>query len=379
MFVTKNSDIVASLEGKSASRYQVPSAFDPRDVEDVGGGLVFAALGSEMRKVRAQAEMLAQAKVPVLILGEPGTEKEAIARLIHKLRFGRTEGFRKVSCSAPHALDDGLSLQKLSTGSSATDPEPGQRIGRGTIFFDDLAALPTGHQDKLMHELQRPELNGGNGNGSQGLIRFVAAGEPGIRRAVEARRLREDLYEWVSTLVLHAPPLRHRLDEMEPLLQFTIDRLAQRCGVCAKTLPVPVVESCKHYSWPGNFRELEDFVRQYLLFGETNAYQGALGNGSCASDSTVKTLSGPDAGLQVAEQGPERNSFLRSIRWETERKAIAVALEKTNWNRKAAAHLLKVSYRSLLYKITQYKMTPPEGNPHPSDGGGPGGPNGEGS
>lgn len=355
MFTTKDSATLHTWEDKSASRFPVFSTIDPREVEDVGDGFVFVALGDQMRKIRAQVEMLAQGNIPVLIVGERGTDKEVVARLIHKLYFGRTEGFRKINCSSPHALDDGLSLRR---GSGKSGPET-EEDGAGTLFLDDLAALPESSQARLLHEIQhlQPRMQSDQ---IRRQIRVVAASEPSVREAVEARKLRWDLYERMSTLIIQVPPLRQRQNEIDTLLQFTMNRLAQRCGVAPRTLSPAVFGACRSYSWPGNSRELEDYVRQYLLFGDSAAGPGPEHGMSGAGGVAVKTLVGPDGGGQVAEQGSERNSFLRGIRGETERKAIAVALEKTGWNRKAAAQLLKVSYRTLLYKISHYKMSPPE-------------------
>jgi two-component system, NtrC family, response regulator AtoC len=362
---TKTLAVLNPWEGKSP----FGAGLDARDVEHVGDGIFFLAIGAEMCRIRAQAEMLAHANVPVLILGERGTEKEAVARLVHKLCFGTTEGFRKISCSSPHALEGGLFSREPTIGSSSRDTagsEQGTKETGRTFFFDELVALATAQQATLMQELRQLQRQPGRSYGSRRPIRILAAGEPTIQRAVRTGRLREDLYEWVSTLTVRIPPLCQRPDEIEALLEFTMERLAQRCRVAARPLPPRVVEACRRYSWPGNVRELEDFVRRYLLFGEPDVHSGSEGLDADTERGTIQSLPVPDRGLQVAEQGPERNSFLRSIRWETERKAIAAALEKTGWNRRAAAQLLKVSYRSLLYKISQYKIIRPETSTHSS-------------
>jgi len=367
MYPAKTSSVLHSWEDKNADAFRPRVA--ARDVEDVGDEIVFFALGTEMRRIRAQAEMLAQANVPVLILGERGTEKEAVARLIHKLRFGRTEGFRKISCSSPHALSGGLFSQDPSTrsgGGCTASSDPAKQRAGTTAFLDDLVALPTAQQAKAIQELRQLQPQVGYPYGFQPQVRILAAGEPTIQRAVRTGRLREDLYEWLSTFIIHVPPLCERRDEIEPLLQFAMERLAECCRLAPRAMTPRVVEACKKYSWPGNVRELEDFVRRYLLFGEPEVCGGQDASDSDSNVNEIKSGAGPQGGVQVAEQGPERNSFLRSIRWETERKAIAAALEKTGWNRRAAAHLLKVSYRSLLYKINQYKLTRPETSTHSS-------------
>ena len=124
-----------------------------------------------------------------------------------------------------------------------------------------------------------------------------------------------------------------------------------------------MLAACQHYDWPGNLRELEQFVKRHLLMGEDGAAPGAPAqDGIVAED--VRQLPGNDvAGTEASPNDGSTSglkSLLQSVKGETERNAIATALEQTRWNRKEAALLLKVSYRTLLYKIQQYHMSPPD-------------------
>ncbi|MGC2543600.1 MAG: helix-turn-helix domain-containing protein, partial [Candidatus Sulfotelmatobacter sp.] len=125
---------------------------------------------------------------------------------------------------------------------------------------------------------------------------------------------------------------------------------------------------CQNYSWPGNLKELETFVKRYLIAGDEELTLSGLESGSRMSSSDLhrqppSLLLGEREEMDAGEAGPlpkSLKSMIQSVRWETERNAIAAALEKTGWNRKAAARLLGVSYRTILYKIEQYHMSASE-------------------
>jgi len=136
--------------------------------------------------------------------------------------------------------------------------------------------------------------------------------------------------------------------------------LTRRCGVPAPHLSSALLDACQNYAWPGNLRELENFAKRFLAQGDENEaiHELLSGNGNGHSKN------GHDSGIHTlnATNSEERSSLkllVRNAKGEAERGAIAHALEQTGWNRKAAARLLNVSYRALLYKIQEYRMTPP--------------------
>ena len=153
---------------------------------------------------------------------------------------------------------------------------------------------------------------------------------------------------------MQAPPLRQRKDELPLLLRHFMHHLAKHYSLPPRTFSPSVLDACHAYSWPGNLRELEEFVKRYLVMGDKELAFAAPksdhipGNGKAARnpEPVVEVLIAGDNGERSSSLNSLK-SLVQSVRCEAERSAIATALDKTGWNRKAAARLLKVSYRTL--------------------------------
>ena len=357
------------------------------DIELIGGGAFFIGTTPVMRKLRAQAEMLAVTNVPVLILGEGGSGKETAARLIHKLSVRSGFGFAKVNCAAlpGDLLETELFGYERSEGGAA-QAKPGklELCDKGTILLDEITEMPITLQARLAQVLQRKVLaRTGFGRSRELDVRILAASTTNVEPAVSENKLREDLYYILSAYTVNVPPLRQRREEIPLLLRHFMHHLAKRYGLSPRSFSPAVVKACQSHTWPGNLRELENFVKRYLMGG-----QGLTdGQGEWELPDAERTYSlaplhtlasGEFDGGQlgtIASSDNSLKSVVRNVKLEAEKNAIAAALEKTGWNRKAAARLLKVSYRTLLYKIEQYQMKSsdsslfPGGNGHKENGG----------
>jgi two-component system, NtrC family, response regulator AtoC len=166
---------------------------------------------------------------------------------------------------------------------------------------------------------------------------------------------------------VHVPALRQRKEEIPLLLGHFMGRLARRYSLPARIFSTAALEACQRHSWPGNLRELEKFVKRYLVMGDGLPHARTLDPDSdMAFWNSYLPSEEPDRfqarlTLQPDERAPgvsSLKSLVQSVKGEAERNAIATALDQARWNRKAAARLLKVSYRTLLYKIEQYHMSP---------------------
>jgi DNA-binding NtrC family response regulator len=152
---------------------------------------------------------------------------------------------------------------------------------------------------------------------------------------------------------MQLPPLRERKEEIPLLLKHFMSRMAEHYARPPMTLSAKLLQRCLDYPWPGNLRELSNFVKRFLILGDEDV---AINELQPQSDG-----SGPAAGLgRDGDSGGGLKSLARSAKDEAEAEAITQALEQTNWNRKQAAVLLKISYKALLYKIRQYGIAEPQ-------------------
>ena len=191
-----------------------------------------------------------------------------------------------------------------------------------------------------------------------------------LERALAEKQLREDLYHRLSAFTLQVPALRQRKEEMGTLLRYFMHDLARHYGLSPRGFSSSMVAACQRYSWPGNLKELETLVKRYLVAGDQDAIFSEIGADANGGVDHEPTQRAPRVGEVPEEQEivPEPTappaeslkSLIQGVKVEAERGAIGAALIRTGWNRKAAARLLKVSYRTLLYKIEQYKMRAPQ-------------------
>ena len=337
------------------------------EIEHIGDARFFVAASPTMRKLRAQAELLAQVNAPVLIAGENGSGKELAARLIHKLSVRSGFRFLKINCAT--LPGDVLAIELFGMGNEnengRSQPSKLELCQRGTLFLDEITEMPMSLQTRLLHALQNGYfVRPGAGQRVAMGVRILAATQVNTEQAIAEGKLREDLYYSLSAFTVHVPALRQRKEEIPLLLRHFMNQLARRYSLPPRTFSAAALEACRRHSWPGNFRELEKFVKRYLVMGDGEPELAALDQGgrefwnSYLPAGTEKSA----WNIESAETQPGISglkSLVQSVKGEAERSAISTALEQARWNRKAAARLLKVSYRTLLYKIEQYHMSPP--------------------
>jgi DNA-binding NtrC family response regulator len=328
------------------------------DVEELCDDVFFVAASPAMKKIRAQSALVANVDIPVLLLGESGTGKEVLARLIHKLSPRAHRTFLKVNCAAVPAdlLESELFGYEAGAFTGATHAKPGkfELCNKGTILLDEIGEMPPGLQAKLLHVLQDQQFSRlGSRSVVKVDVRILAATNINIAEALATKRLREDLYYRLNAFMLTLPPLRERREEIPILLKHFMSRMSELYARPPLPLSPVMLEACLNHPWPGNLRELSNFVKRYLVLGDETLAVAELqpkldSGGGLRSDSAGR------AAAAGAESPGGLKSVARSAKDEAEAEAIAHALEQTNWNRKQAAALLKISYKALLYKIRQY-------------------------
>jgi two-component system, NtrC family, response regulator AtoC len=353
------------------------------DVELISDDTIFIGISPIMRKLRSQAALLAETDGPVLILGEGGSGKETTARLIHKLSLRSGFGFTKVNCSA--LPGDLLERELFGYEWDGTTAPVQIKTGKlelnlkGTILLDEITEMPMGVQANLMRVLQNKRfMRPGTSAAVEVDIRVLASSTSNVERAVSEKRFREDLYYLLSAYTIHVPPLRERREEVRILSRHFMHKLAKQYGLSPRDFSPAMVEACQGYSWPGNLRELEGLVKRYLMTGDRvqtfemgrPELHETVENDAFTSPRAFNGLEPSVSQSRVADTGSDSlKSLVHSVKLEAERIAIAAALQKTGWNRKAAARLLKISYRTLLYKIDQYQIRSSDFSLVPADPG----------
>src|SRR5947207_1053975 len=243
------------------------------EVEELADDVFFIAASPQMRKIRSQAALVANVDIPVLILGESGVGKEVIAKMIHKYSPRSHRTFLKVNCAAVPAdlLESELFGYEPGAFTGATHAKPGkfELCNKGTIMLDEIGEMPPLLQAKLLHVLQDQQFSR---LGSRSVIkvdvRILAATNINIPEALANKRLREDLYYRLNAFTLNIPPLRERKEEIPILLKHFMTRLSEQYARSPLPLTPDLLQACHNHPWPGNLRELGNFVKRYLVLGD---------------------------------------------------------------------------------------------------------------
>lgn len=341
------------------------------NVEQIDSDRFFVGFSPALQKLRTQVAMLAEADVPVFISGEPGTGRETVARLLHALSVRSGFPFARIDCAA---LPEDLLEREIfgcvahnSAGSGVTHRGKLEKAAKGRIYLNGIPELPLRLQSKLAETLHSGEfVRPGSSERVAIDVAVAASACVTMDQALAGRSLHADLGRYLSVYEVRVPSLRERREELPFLSRYLMHRLARSYGLPPRDLSASAAESWQAHHWPGNLRELEQAVKRYLIVGdEMPALAEAAPDGQVQQvipgSSRKSSRGSAGQALPLVRAGiaghKSLRSLLQSVREEAERSAIASALEETGWNRKAAARLLRISYRSVLYKIEQYQMS----------------------
>ncbi|SRR5579871_366873 len=313
------------------------------------GPLPFLVCSEAMQKIRENCTRVAPADVPVLIVGESGSGKEVIARYLHHASNRAGQKFVKVNCAA---LPSDLLESELFgyergafTGANGSKPGKFELAHKGTLFLDEIAEMQVFLQAKLLHVLQDGRyFRLGATSPTHVDVRVVAATNVNVSQAIADGRFRQDLYYRLNVFSIALPPLRDRREEIPTFVDYFLNKYSP-AGQSLKISPAMLARMLE-YSWPGNLRELENFIRRLVILGDESMMLGELGE----SENKPAALAAAASPVHTAAAG------LRDQKREAERKAIQAALEQTQWRRKEAAKMLNISYKALLYKMRDLQM-----------------------
>jgi DNA-binding NtrC family response regulator len=292
-------------------------------------------------------EKVAKRDTTVLVTGESGTGKELIAREIHQ-RSPRVDGpFVPINCAAiPESL---IESELFGHEKGAFTHAVEQRVGHfehadgGTLFLDEIGELSLAVQVKMLRFLQEQEFyRVGRSKPTKVDVRIVAATNKNLENSVADGTFRQDLYYRINVVTLDAPPLRDRIDDVDPLVNFFIERLSPLYGGRKPSIDDDALKILKAYRWPGNVRELENVTESLLALNGEDVITAAqlpsrLKQPASNGDLSQNVLDGI-VPFEEAERTFETDLIMR-------------ALEKTNFVQTKAAELLGISRRILKYKM----------------------------
>jgi two-component system, NtrC family, response regulator AtoC len=315
----------------------------------------FLAASPQMLKIRQQILQIAPVDVPIFISGESGVGKEVVARMVHLRSKRQQQPFVKVNCAAlPGELLESELFgfeQGAFTGAVRAKPGKFELANKGTIFLDEIAEMSPHLQAKLLHVLQDGQYSRLGARAVVNVdVRVLAATNMDVKEAMRTGRFREDLYYRLNVLSLHIPPLRERTTEIPLLFRHFLTKYSEKYQKQAPDPSKNLLEAAARYSWPGNLRELENFVKRYVILEDDTGSLRELLEMTGQQQRALPREETP----APKEQGLK--ALVRGLKDEAEMEAIADALEKTNWCRKDAARMLGISYKALLYKMRQFNL-----------------------
>ncbi|HVO81750.1 MAG TPA: sigma 54-interacting transcriptional regulator [Terriglobales bacterium] len=265
-----------------------------------------------LKRVLAQAKVVAPSDATALVLGETGTGKELIARAIHRMSSRKDGSFVKLNCAAiPTGL---LESELFGHEKGAFTGAISQKIGRleladkGTLFLDEVGDIPLELQPKLLRVLQDQEFERlGSTRTVRVNIRLIAATNRDLAKSVASREFRSDLFYRLNVFPIRIPPLRERKTDIPMLVRYFVQKFARRMSKHIETIPTETMNALTSWEWPGNVRELENFIERSVIL------------------SSGPILTVPLAELRPIYEQPSRSSTLESL----EREHIIRTLRET--------------------------------------------------
>lgn len=349
------------------------SAAIPAYADEVGGDPDMPRLlgmSPQMEEARHLIRRLAHSNVPVYIAGESGSGKEQAARSIHELSERASGAFIAVNCGAiPENLMESefFGYKKGSfTGADADRLGFFQHADGGTLFLDEVADLPLAMQVKLLRAIQEKAVRRiGDAHETQIDVRIVCATHKNLEALVASGAFRQDLYYRLNVVSLHMPPLREMREDLGGLIMRLLNK--HRIGNSSYRLSPKAQDALLHYSYPGNFRELENILERAvaLTVGQIiqledlqihNAHQAQQESPGRAGAS-FDALADPQPQISLSAGAAAVADFIpgqtqiQDYLDEIERRIIEQALQQTRYNRTQAAKLLGISFRSMRYRM----------------------------
>ncbi len=318
-----------------------------------------------MLKVKSIIEQVADSELTVLIRGESGTGKEIAARSLHQLSNRKNKPFIKVNCAAiPRDLLEAelFGYEKGAfTGAHKNKQGRFELANRGTIFLDEIGDMSMELQSKLLQVLEQQEfVRVGGINNIHVDVRIICATNRNLEEAIQQREFRDDLFYRLNEITLFLPPLRLHREDIPLLVNHFIEKYNHLYEKDFAGIPAESLNELVAFDWPGNVRQMENMLKQVVVRSDDSIIVDLI---RAAGTPVISTQNLPSSSPLTTPLPPtdEPESYSlkarigKTVAYE-EKKLISEVLTKTNWNRRKAADMLQISYRSLLYKIKDYQL-----------------------
>jgi len=310
---------------------------------DAGDASPLLGASATMEELRQLIDKVARSQAPVHISGESGTGKELVARLIHDNSSRKDGPFVPINCGAIPAelVESELFGHRKGSFTGAVHDKVGlvQAASTGTLFLDEIADLPLSMQVKLLRVIQEQTVRPVGAAKEESVnVRFLSATHQNLAAMVKRGDFREDLYYRINVIELHVPALRERGDD----ILLLAGHILQRLGSSDDALEDGARVALRNYGFPGNVRELENMLERAVTL--------CAGGTIAANDLALRAESG------AARVATSKATDLGGQIDDVQRQAIVDALEKTRYNKTAAAKLLGLTFRQLRYRIKKLNI-----------------------
>jgi two-component system response regulator AtoC len=373
MLTAHGSERVAVAAMKAGAHDYLPKPFDPdelalvvkRGIEtralrlqnarlraETALGRTIVAESPAMRRVLDMVARVAPKDVTVLFTGESGAGKEVVATAIHAHSKRADKAFIRFNAAAiPSELAEAELFGHTKgafTGAQSARQGYFQQADKGSLFIDEIGDLPIGIQGKILRALQSGEVQQVGGRTENVDVRLIAATNRDLAAEAKAGRFREDLFYRLNVVPIRVPPLRERIEDIEPLVRTFVHTYGERYGMGAVEIEPGLIEAMKAHTWPGNVRELENTVARLLALAPDERLSLLLWR------SLAEPHSSQPAPGASGDPGPSHP--LRARVEAFERSIILGQFEAAGRNQSETARRLGVSRPALIEKLHKYGL-----------------------
>nr|WP_320192778.1 sigma-54 dependent transcriptional regulator [uncultured Desulfobacter sp.] len=355
-------------------------------------------VSSPMLKIKELINHVAQTSLNILITGETGVGKEVVAQSLHAESNRSKNSFVKINCAAlPETL---LESELYGYEKGAFTGAHKKRYGKfltadkGVLFLDEIGDMPLSLQSKMLHVLQSGEFSPlGSDQDFKTDVWVIAATNQCLEENIKNKTFREDLFYRLNIIKIDIPPLRERPEDIPALIEYYYKKyLPEHPNIQAERPDKQIMERLCRYHWPGNVRQLQNCIKKQMVLNSWDKIFDELPNDAyiTGKSSSENTSQGqlPGSGMYSPEYKLENDPGNRRLRIisefvdlstsseklfedislkkikklasdKVEKEVIIFVLEKVGWNRSKAAKILKVSYKTLLYKMSEFDVNPP--------------------